>query len=402
MRRVIFLIDMNAFFISCEKNRHPEIIGKPAAVAGDPKNRAGIILTANYEARKFGIKTTMVLHEALKLCPNLILIPPDHRFYERISGEVMNIFSMFTPVIEQNSIDEAWLDMTGCEDLFGEPLESAQKIQDKIKNELGLWCSIGISENKFLSKMASDMKKPLGITELWQKDIRQKLWPLPVGSMYGVGKQTALRLRGMGIETIGDLAVARSDSLVKKLGKTGFDIIRLANGLDYSPVTPHQEGEMKSIGRSTTLSKDIADMEEAKLVLMQLSEEIGMSARKHEKKGRRVQITIKYSNFQTITRQKTVTATNLTKEIYSAGIELLKKNWNDYLKIRLLGISISGFDEETGAKQLSMFQLTDIIDEKTDRDKLYRIENAVDDIRKKYGNSIINRGIFIKKKDNEK
>lgn len=399
MQRVIFLVDMNAFFISCEKTRHPEIIGKPAAVAGDPKNRSGIILTANYEARKFGVKTTMVLHEALKLCPNLVLIPPDHAFYEKMSKEVMSIFSMFTPVIEQNSIDEAWLDMTGCEGIFGKPEKSAENIQQRIKNELGLWCSIGISENKFLSKMASDMKKPLGITELWKKDIKQKLWPLPVQSMYGVGRQTAQKLRGIGIETIGDLALSGSDNLIKKLGKTGSEIIQLANGIDLSPVTPHLEDDMKSIGRSTTLSKDISDINEAKLILMQLSDEIGMSARKHEKKGRTVQITIKYSNFQSITRQKTVPATNLTKEIYTAGFDLLKKNWNDLLKIRLLGISISGFDEETGAKQLSMFQLTDVSDEKTDRDKLYKIENTVDDIREKYGDSIINRGTFIKKKD---
>lgn len=399
MQRVIFLVDMNAFFISCERTRHPEIIGKPAAVAGDPKNRSGIILTANYEARKFGVKTTMVLHEALKLCPNLMLIPPDHAFYEKISKEVMSIFSMFTPVIEQNSIDEAWLDMTGCEGIFGKPEKSAENIQQRIKNELGLWCSIGISENKFLSKMASDMKKPLGITELWKKDIKQKLWPLPVQSMYGVGRQTAQKLRGIGIETIGDLALSGSDNLIKKLGKAGSEIIQLANGIDLSPVTPHLEDDMKSIGRSTTLSKDISDINEAKLILMQLSDEIGMSARKHEKKGRTVQITIKYSNFQSINRQKTVPATNLTKEIYTAGFDLLKKNWNDHLKIRLLGISISGFDEETGAKQLSMFQLTDVSDEKTDKDKLYKIENTVDDIREKYGDLIINRGAFIKKRD---
>src|SRR5690606_38927231 len=165
MQRVVFLVDMNAFFISCEMTRNNSLVGKPAAVAGDPKKRSGIILAANYEARKYGVKTTMVLHEAKKLCPGLILIPPDHRFYERKSREVMDLLSRYTPIIEQNSIDEAWLDMTGCEKLFGEPAESARSIMDAIINELGLWCSIGISENKFLSKMASEMKKPLGITE---------------------------------------------------------------------------------------------------------------------------------------------------------------------------------------------------------------------------------------------
>ncbi len=169
MHRIIFLVDMNAFFISRESTRHPEIIGKPAAVAGEPKNRSGIILTANYEARKFGVKTTMVLHRALKLCPNMIIIPPDHYFYKQKSKEVMDILSEYTPVIEQNSIDEAWLDMTGCERIFGRPYQSAKHIMRHINRELGLDCSIGISENKFLAKMASEMKKPLGITRPLKK-----------------------------------------------------------------------------------------------------------------------------------------------------------------------------------------------------------------------------------------
>ena len=397
MQRVIFLVDMNAFFISCEIIRHPEIIGKPAAVAGDPKNRSGIILTANYEARKFGVKTTMVLHEALKLCPRLLLIPPDHHFYELKSREVMNIFSMFTPVIEQNSIDEAWLDMTGCEGIFGEPAESAKKIQERIKNELDLWCSIGISENKFLSKMASDMKKPLGITELWKKDIKQKLWPLPVQSMYGVGKQTAQKLQSTRIETIGDLALSNRDTLIKKLGKAGAEIHQLANGIDNSPVTPRSQGDMKSIGRSTTLSSDISDIEYAKIILIKLSEEVGMTARKYEKKGRTVQINIKYANFTTITRQKSVPATYLTKEIYSAVMELLQKNWNKDLKVRLLGISLSGFEANLDTKQICMFQLPEISDEKNDAGKTYKLENTVDVIREKYGTSIISRAILMKK-----
>ena len=223
MKRVIFLVDMNAFFISCEKTRHPEIEGKPAAVAGDPVNRSGIILTANYEARKYGIKTTMILREAFRLCPDLIIIPPDHKFYEMKSKEVMEILSDYTPVIEQNSIDEAWLDMTGSESLFGQPLEAAGNIMDRIKNELDLWCSIGISENKFLAKMASEMKKPLGITELWKKDIEEKMWPLPVSLMYGVGKQTAKKLNSMGIYTIKDLALTKIDNIYKKLGRQGLN-----------------------------------------------------------------------------------------------------------------------------------------------------------------------------------
>jgi DNA polymerase-4 len=393
MKRVIFLVDMNAFFISCEKTRHPEIEGKPAAVAGDPVNRSGIILTANYEARKYGIKTTMILREAFRLCPDLIIIPPDHKFYEMMSKEVMEILSDYTPVIEQNSIDEAWLDMTGSESLFGQPLEAAGNIMDRIKNELDLWCSIGISENKFLAKMASEMKKPLGITELWKKDIEEKMWPLPVSLMYGVGKQTAKKLNSMGIYTIKDLALTKIDNIYKKLGKTGVELVRLARGIDDSPVNATRE-EVKSIGRSTTLAHDITDIEDAKAILMDLADDLGMSARKSGKKGNTVQITIKYSNFNTITRQMTISPTCNIKDIYGAGVRLLEKNWTGE-PVRLLGISLSGFQNER--EQISLFDLD--VDEKeikTDK-KIDSLEDAILKIRKKYGTDIIKPGITHKK-----
>ncbi len=400
MQRVIFLVDMNSFFISCERIRHPEIIGKPAAVAGDPVTRTGIILTANYEARRYGVKTAMNLKEAFKLCPDMITIPPDHKFYEQKSNEVMNILSSFTPVIQKNSIDEAWLDMTGCSGIFGEPIESAKKIMDRIEKQLGLWCSIGISENKFLSKMASEMKKPLGITELWRKDIKEKMWPLPVNYMYGVGKQTALKLQDMGILTIKDLALYDKDFLMKKLGKMGFEISLLANGIDTSPVTPHEDSDMKSIGRSTTLPHDITDFEYAKDVLLQLSDDVGMTARTYGKKGRTVQITIKYSNFKSITRQMAIPETCSVKEIYNAGINLLKKNWNKE-PIRLIGISLSGFNNKYESEQISLFELPKISEEKSDKDKINKVETAILNIRQKYGTSIIKPGIIINR-DNEK
>jgi DNA polymerase-4 len=393
MKRVIFLVDMNAFFISCEKTRHPEIEGKPAAVAGDPVNRSGIILTANYEARKYGIKTTMILREAFRLCPDLIIIPPDHKFYEMKSKEVMEILSDYTPVIEQNSIDEAWLDMTGSESLFGQPLEAAGNIMDRIKNELDLWCSIGISENKFLAKMASEMKKPLGITELWKKDIEEKMWPLPVSLMYGVGKQTAKKLNSMGIYTIKDLALTKIDNIYKKLGKTGVELVRLARGIDDSPVNATRE-EVKSIGRSTTLAHDITDIEDAKAILMDLADDLGMSARKSGKKGNTVQITIKYSNFNTITRQMTISPTCNIKDIYGAGVRLLEKNWTGE-PVRLLGISLSGFQNER--EQISLFDLdVDEKENKTDK-KIDSLEDAILKIRKKYGTDIIKPGITHKK-----
>lgn len=172
--KIIFLVDMNAFFISCEMSVNPELKGRPAAVAGDPKSRSGIILAANYEARAYGVKTTMLVHEAMSICPGLVIVPPTRGLYEKKSNEFMEILARYAPVIQKNSIDEAWLDLTGCEKLFGEPVAIAQRIMKEIQYELDLWCSIGISENKFLAKMASEMKKPLGITELWKKTCLKK------------------------------------------------------------------------------------------------------------------------------------------------------------------------------------------------------------------------------------
>ncbi|MCR4434744.1 MAG: DNA polymerase IV [Clostridiales bacterium] len=392
MQRVIFLVDMNAFFISCEMTRNQDLVGRPAAVAGDPKKRTGIILAANYEAREYGVKTAMVLHEAKKLCPDMVLVPPDHGFYESMSKRVMTILNRYTPIIEQNSIDEAWLDMTGCESLFGKPSKAAQGIMDSIRGELGLWCSIGISENRFLAKMASEMKKPLGITELWREEIQYKLWPLPVSSMYGIGRQTAVKLKGLGIETIGDLAVFNRQTLEEKLGKYGVQLSNLANGLDDSQVIPHNRGEMKSIGRSTTLPEDITDIEQAKRVLMLLCEEIGAEARKYGKKGRTVQLTIKYGNFQSITRQTTFKPTYLTREIYGAGLKLLEKNWDANKPVRLLGVSLSGFFSDCEMDQISLFNCGG---GERGSEKEERLERAMDAIRRKHGYRTVGRAALM-------
>ncbi|HOB20283.1 MAG TPA: DNA polymerase IV [Candidatus Atribacteria bacterium] len=394
MERVIFLVDMNAFFIGCETVRDPSLKGVPAAVAGDPKNRSGIILAANYEARSFGVRTTMTIYEALRLCPSLRLVPPDHEYYEQVSNKVMNTLSSYTPVMEQNSIDEAWLDMTGCEPLFGKPLEAARKIMDDLYSNHGLMCSIGISENKFLAKMASDMKKPMGITEVWKSDIQHKLWPLPVSRMYGIGPQTTIKLNGLGIETIGQLAHFSVGLLVERFGKYGLEIHRLANGIDDSPVKPHGEDEIKSISRSTTLSEDTTDIEYAKRVLLSLADEVGMAARRHGKKGHTVQITIKYSDFKSITRQTKISPTCLTRDIYEAGRRLLETNWDIRLPVRLLGIGLSGFEED---EQISIFE--DLAGHRDAREEI--LERTADRIRHKHGWSILKPASLLQKNDTD-
>jgi DNA polymerase IV len=374
--------------------RNKSLVGIPTAVAGDPKKRTGIILAANYEARACGVTTTMVIHEALRLCPKIVLVPPDHSFYGQKSEEVMDLLSNYTPLLEQNSIDEAWLDMTGSERLFGKPVDAAKRIMDEIKARLGLWCSIGIAENKFLAKMAAEMKKPLGITELWEDDIPIKFWPLPVKEMYGIGGKTAEKLNRMGIQTIGELAKLDINLIVKTFGKYGNEMYLHANGIDNSPVLARMADDMQSIGRSTTLPEDISDIEKAKLVLMELADDIGMTARRYDKKGHTVHITMKYSDFHVITRQTSIPATSTTKEIYQAGCNLLEQNWNKSHPVRLIGISLSGFHEDCSSAQLSLF---DQMEDHTKNGKHERIDKAMDEIRNKHGSEIITFATLVKK-----
>jgi DNA polymerase IV len=398
VRDLIFLVDMNAFYIGCEMTRIPELKDKPAAVAGDPKNRGGIILSPNYSARKFGVKTTMLIHEARRLCPDIVFVPPDHSFYRYMSGQVMDILSRYAPVIQQSSIDEAFLDLTGCEGLFGKPREIAEKIMRDIQNELDLWCSIGISENKFLAKMASEMKKPLGITEMWQSEIGEKLWPLKVREMNGIGKQTEKKLNNMAIFTIGDIAKADKRLLIKEFGKYGEEIFNHANGTDNSRVDASGYHENKSISRSTTLPKDTTDLEYLKTILLELAEEVGLEARRQNYKGKTVSIVIKYSDFQTITRQKSFSPTFLTKEIYEAGVKLLKDNWNTSKPIRLIGIGIGGAEEDK-TQQLSLF---DTVKAEVVNVKEEKLEKTLDAIKEKYGLNSVKRARLIVPRDKNK
>lgn len=396
MKRIIFLVDMNAFYIGCEMSRDHNLKGRPAAVAGDPKNRSGIILAPNYEARKFKVKTTMLVHEAKRLCPDLVLVPPDHGFYKQMSQAVMDILSKYTPVIQKNSIDEAWLDLTGCEQLFGKPGDIAKEIMQNINDKLDLWCSIGISENKFLSKMASEVKKPLGITKIWKKDIKEKIWPMPVGDMYGIGDKTEKKLNEIGLYTIGDIAVSGEKLMYDYFGKHGLELVRLANGIDDSAVVCNPRHDNKSISRSTTLSRDISSMDKAETILLGLSEKIGFEARKSNVRGKTVFIIIRYNDFETITRQKTISPTFLTRDIYNAGLRLLRDNWNSQKPVRLLGIGLSNIQNELFT-QLSLF---DIIKKRTERRKEEKLEYTVDFLRNKYGSDIIKRAKTVNgKKD---
>jgi DNA polymerase IV len=398
MRRTIFLVDMNAYYITCEMSRRPELWSNPAVVAGDPLKRTGIILAANYNARAYGIKTAMTLREALKLCPELITVPPDHSFYSHKSREVMTLLADYSPCIEQNSIDEAWLDMTGTEALFGNPVQAAGKIMDDLKEKLSLWCSIGISENKFLAKMASDMKKPLGITVLWPEELAEKLWPMPVSNMYGIGQKTSHKLNQLQIFTIKDLALADTGMLVSKLGDHALELQQRANGKDNSPVTPHLREDMKSIGRSTTLAEDAYKARDVRMTVMALAEDVGRRARKYGKFGHTIHIDLKFSDFTAITRQISLPEpTQYTQDIFETGYALIKKHWPTAKGVRLIGISLSGFEPKEKTCQLSIFDLPQHTGSGSSlKEKHKIIDEVMDEIRRKHGANKVARASLLK------
>jgi len=260
LKKKIFLVDMNAFYISCEERLDKSLREKNAAVAGDPTERTGIILTANYNARKYGIKTAMSIYEAKKLCPGLVLVKPDHTLYANVSQRIMNILSDYSPMIEQNSIDEAWIDMTGADAYFGRAYtEIAADIQKTIYMKEEIPCSIGISYNKFLSKMAAELKKPNGIVSIEKNDLCIKLWPLPIEKMYGCGKVMSAKLKAAGMDTVGKLAEADPVMLKRKFGATGISLHNSANGNDESE-TIHTHNKVKSVSRETTLLEDTVDL----------------------------------------------------------------------------------------------------------------------------------------------
>lgn len=404
--RTIMLVDMNAFYISCETARAPELEGIPAAVAGDPKRRAGIILSGNYEARAFGVKTAMTVNEALRLCPMLELVPPDKDYYGQKSQDILTILKRFTPVIEPNSIDEAWLDMTGTEHLWGRPEEAAQKIMDTIRREERLGCSIGIAPNKYLAKMASDMKKPQGITRLSMEDVPVRLWPLPVREMPGVGRRTDARLEALGIQTIGDLAGMSPSYLETIFGRTGLSLYHHAHGQGSDRVEVPDADDIKSISRETTLSHNVTDPAEAAAIILPLADDVARQARAHSKKGRTVQITLRYAeDLRRITRQRQVAPTDSARLIYETGRELLEQVWDSEKPVRLIGIGLTGFDsakDDSDAEQIGLDELLAHNTAEGGRTGPAAVRPAVnpepvlDEIRAKLGDGAVFRGSALK------
>ena len=303
--RIIFHIDMNAFYANCEISQHPELRGKPIVICHNSKR--SVVSTASYEARQFGISSAMPLFMAKEKCSDLIVVEPHFNLYHELSQKFFDIVYTYSKKVEIASIDECYVDMS---DYFtvthAQPYVVAKEIQDRILSTLSLPCSIGISPNKFLSKMASDMKKPLGITIITQKNLKEVLWPVKVGDMYGIGKKTAPKLEEAGIKTIGDIANYDNYQTIRQfLGKNTLIYYNRANGRDLSPVI-YEDTDMKSIGHSTTFESDISDEDSLKEEFKKVCLTVSERASKHDMYSNCIVITLKYTRFHSVTRQMLV------------------------------------------------------------------------------------------------
>jgi DNA polymerase IV len=380
--RVILHVDMNSFYASVEMAFDPSLKGKPLAIAGNVEERRGIIVTCSYEARKFGVKTTMPLWEAKKLCPQLIVKSPNFERYRAASMGMFEILRQYTDLVEPVSIDEGYMDITESFE-FGSPIEIAESIQKRILDQLDLPCSIGIAPNKFLAKMASDMKKPMGITILRKRDIPTVLWPLNTNEMHGVGKKTAEKVTTIGIHTIGDLAKGNEIQLKTLLGINGVRLKERANGIDTRPVDPESVSEFKSIGNSTTLPRDISNQQELFGVLESLSETVSIRLKRKSVLASTIGITIRFKDRKTITRSKKLSNPIQQKEdLAEAAKQLFIKHWNGD-PVRLLGIT--GYDlvdHDHAFKQLDLFSY----EKEAKKEPLLK---TLSQLRDKYGKSII-------------
>lgn len=396
MKRVIFHIDVNSAFLSWEAVYRIHHLGAKqdlrtmvSAVGGDMAMRHGIILAKSIPSKKYNIKTGESIMEARQKCPNLYLVPPNYGLYERCSKAFVGILHEYTPEVEQYSIDECYMDMSGTNGIWGEPVDAANVIRNRIREELGFTVNVGISENKLLAKMASDLKKPDLVHTLWHHEIEQKMWPLAVSDLFFVGRATERKLHTLGIHTIGQLAKTDIEFLRYHLKKHGEVIWQFANGMDVSVVQSSPE-KNKGYGNSTTIPFDVTESSVAKLVLLALAETVGTRLRAAGVKAEVIAVGIKNSDFEYASHQRTLlNATNITKEIHGYAAQLLDELW-DGKPIRHLGIHTSRIRDGYDMRQINMFDI-DI-----DYEKLECLDSTVDSIRRRYGIDSVKRACFVK------
>jgi DNA polymerase IV len=379
----ILHVDMDAFFASVEQLDHPELAGKPLLVGGRPEAR-GVVAAASYEARPFGCHSAMPMAKALRLCPQAIVVPPRFERYEEVSQQVFEIFEQFTPLVEPLSIDEAFLDVAGSIRLFGPPEQMAADLKHRIRAETKLTASVGVAPNKFLAKLASDLKKPDGLVVVPPDQVQAFLDPLPISRLWGVGKATLPRFEEIGVRTFRDARRLSEAELRERFGETGTEFYRLVRGIDDREVVPDREA--KSISNEITFPVDLDDHEYLRAVLLEQTEQVARRLRRSDLMARTVTLKIRSGDFTTLTRRMTLGAsTNQTDLFWQAARELFDE-WarQQPFAVRLIGVGLSQLGTEAG-QQLSLFG-------RHETECRRALDRTLDSIRDRFGDDAISRG----------
>ena len=399
--RVIFHVDANSAFLSWSAVYRVKVLGEtedlrevPSVVAGDKESRHSIILAKSMPAKKFGIQTGEPLFQALEKCPELRIVQPDYALYVEASRHFVEMLRQFSPCVQQYSIDEAWVDMTGTQRLWGSPRLAAEKMRQRINEELGFTVNIGISSNKLLAKMAGDFEKPNKVHTLFPEEMEAKMWPLPVRDLFLVGPATERKLKLYGIYTIGDLAKADVQLLRKRLGKQGETIWHFANGRNADAVTP-EPAENKGYGNSITTAKDVTTKEHAHQVLLSLCETLAARMRKDGKCGSCVSVHLRTNEFAHFSHQSMLHgATNITTEIFDAACRVFDEAWDGVTPLRQLGVQMTRLSNEP-------YQQYDLFSGVSPRqfERKLKLDETVDNLRDKFGEDIIRRAKFAQNPD---
>lgn len=392
MSRIILHSDCNCFYASVECALNPALKGKPVAVSGNPEKRHGIILTKSEEAKKFGVKTGETIWQAKKKCPHLITLPPNFSKYVEYSKRVKEIYYKYTDMVESFGLDEAWLDVTGSTKLFGNGYEIAQQIRNRIKKELDITVSIGVSYNKIFAKLGSDYKKPDAVTLINKSNYKHLVWSLPAEDLLYVGSATKKKLNSLGIFTIGQIANTPADILKKNLGKWGQMLHSFANGNDTSTVALYGEtSPVKSIGNSTTSPRDLKDITDVKIIMGVLADSVARRMREQGLSCMLVSITVRDSKLYSFTRQKKLLSyTDITSEILNTALALFKENYSWKNPIRSLGLSVSELTCKDSGTQLSLFE------DNKKRLRQESLDKTTDALKNRFGNFIINPAVMLK------
>ncbi len=394
MKRVIMHIDVNNAFLSwtaielLKKGYKYDIRNSYAVIGGDEKSRRGIVLAKSMPAKKMGVVTGETLYSARKKCPSLRTYPSNYKWYQEMSNAFVAILRKYSPDIEQVSVDECYLDYGKVQNLYGDPYEFAKKIQKEIYHTLGFTVNVGIANNKLCAKMASDFSKPNKIHTLYQEEVKEKMWPLPVEDLFGIGRKSAPKLHELGIHTIGDLAHTSPEKLTKYFKNQSLDMIRSANGENDSEVVSTIE-DPKGIGNETTLDHDIRNKGELYPFLLALSENVAIRLRSQNKYAYVVVVTLKDQYFKRISHQrKLVNATNLTDEIAKVACQILDEMWKEDMAVRLIGVRLDHLTT-VSHHQVSFFE------DLEDREENKKLDQTVDQLKQKYGFKIIKKASLI-------